>query len=58
LSWRGWSNELRRLIRGESSPPEFRPFLRDVRDLVERLAAEREADGQGGLWTPQRLKNT
>jgi trehalose 6-phosphate synthase len=58
LSWRGWSNELRRLIRGESSPPEFRPFLRDVRDLVERLAEEREADGQGGLWTPQRLKNT
>jgi trehalose 6-phosphate synthase len=25
---------------------------------VERLAAEREADGLGGLWTPQRLKNT
>jgi trehalose 6-phosphate synthase len=58
LSWRGWSNELRRLIKGESSPPEFRPFLRDVRDLVERLASEREADGGGGLWTPQRLKNT
>jgi trehalose 6-phosphate synthase len=58
LSWRGWSNELRRLIRGERPRPEFRPFLRDVRDLVERLASEREADGQGGLWTPQRLKNT
>ena len=58
LSWRGWSNELRRLIRGERPPPEFRPFLRDVRDLVERLATEREADGLGGLWTPQRLKNT
>ena len=58
LSWRGWSNELRRLIQGGSPPPEFRPFLRDVRDLVERLAAEREAEGLGGLWTPQRLKNT
>jgi trehalose 6-phosphate synthase len=58
LSWRGWSNELRRLIKGERPAPEFRPFLRDVRDLVERLASEREADGQGGLWTPQRLKNT
>ena len=58
LSWRGWSNELRRLIRGEKPRPEFRPFVRDVRDLVERLAAEREADGLGGLWTPQRLKNT
>jgi len=58
LSWRGWSNELRRLIRGERPRPEFQPFLRDVRELVERLAAEREADGQGGLWTPQRLKTT
>ncbi len=58
LAWRDWSNELRRLIKGESSPPEFRPFLRDVRDLVERLAAEREAGGAGGLWTPQRLKST
>ncbi len=58
MSWRGWSDELRRLIRGGKARPEFRPFLRDVRDLVERLAAEREADGLGGLWTPQRLKNT
>ena len=58
LSWRGWSNELRRLLRGETPRPEFRPFLRDVRDLVDRLAAERETDGLGGLWTPQRLKNT
>jgi trehalose 6-phosphate synthase len=57
LSWRGWSNELRRLFRGESRRPEFQPFLRDVRELVERLASEREADGLGGLWTPQRLKN-
>jgi len=58
MSWRGWSDELRRLIRGGKARPEFRPFLRDVRDLVERLATEREADGLGGLWTPQRLKNT
>jgi trehalose 6-phosphate synthase len=58
LAWRDWSNALRRLIKGESSPKEFRPFLSDVRDLVERLAAEREADGGGALWTPQRLKNT
>ena len=58
LSWRGWSNEMRRLVRGEMPRPEFRPFLRDVRDLVERLAAERETEGQGGLWTAERLKNT
>ena len=58
LSWRGWSNELRGLLTGAAPSPEFRPFLRDVRDLVERLASERETDGEGGLWTPQRLKNT
>jgi trehalose 6-phosphate synthase len=58
LSWRGWSNELRRLLRGESPPAEFVPFLRDVRELVDRLASERETDGLGGLWTAQRLKNT
>ncbi|MGE5125831.1 MAG: alpha,alpha-trehalose-phosphate synthase (UDP-forming) [Betaproteobacteria bacterium] len=58
LSWRGWSNELRRLIRGGRPAPEFQPFLRDVRELVERLASERETDGLGGLWTPQRLKST
>jgi trehalose 6-phosphate synthase len=57
-SWRGWSNELRRLLKGETPRAEFLPFLRDVRDLVDRLASEREADGLGGLWTPQRLKNT
>jgi trehalose 6-phosphate synthase len=57
LSWRGWTNELRRLIKGNSRRPEFQPFLRDVRELVEQLASEREAGGLGGLWTPQRLKN-
>jgi trehalose 6-phosphate synthase len=58
LSWRGWSNELRRLIKGGGPPPEFQPLLQDVRELVERIAAEKEADGQGGPWTPQRLKYT
>jgi trehalose 6-phosphate synthase len=57
LSWRGWSQELRRLLKGESRRPEFQPFLRDVRELVEHLASEREAGGLGGLWTPERLKN-
>jgi trehalose 6-phosphate synthase len=58
LSWRSWSNQLRRLIRGETADPQFQPLVRDVRELVERLAAEREVEGVAGLWTPQRLKNT
>jgi trehalose 6-phosphate synthase len=58
LSWRGVGKELRRLLRGEKPRTEFMPFLRDVHDLVDRLVSEREIDGLGGLWTPQRLKNT
>jgi trehalose 6-phosphate synthase len=58
LSWRGWSNEFRRLLKGGGPRPEFQPLLRDVRDLVDRIAAERDADGQGGPWTSQRLQQT
>jgi trehalose-6-phosphate synthase len=56
LSWRSWSNEIRSLLKGGRQQPEFQPVLRDVRELVERLAHEREADAGGG-WTPQRLRN-
>jgi len=58
LSWRGFRKELLRFIQGESHRKEFLPIIRDVRELVERIAAERELDGQGGAWNPQRLKQT
>jgi trehalose 6-phosphate synthase len=58
LSWRGWSEQLRGLLRGGTERPEFQPILRDVRDLVDRIVAEKESDGEGGAWTPQRLKHT
>ncbi len=58
LSWRVWSRDLRRFIQGGRHRPEFQPILRDVRDLVERIVAEKEADQEGGDWTPQRLKQT
>ena len=58
LSWRNWSNELRRFLRTGKEPPEFRPLMRDVRELVERIVTERESEGEGGAWTPQRLKQT
>ncbi|MBN2572951.1 MAG: trehalose-6-phosphate synthase [Deltaproteobacteria bacterium] len=58
LSWRGFRKELLRFIQGESRRKEFLPIIRDVRELVERIAAEREIDGQGGAWSPQRLKQT
>ena len=59
LSWRSWSEEIRRLARGEKPQrPEFRPILRDVRELVDRIMVEKEIELEGGAWTPQRLKLT
>jgi trehalose 6-phosphate synthase len=54
LYWRGWSNALRRLLRGESADrPEFNPILRDVRDLYDRILEQ-----EGGVWSPERLRYT
>lgn len=51
----GWSAELRSLLRGGGKQHrEFQPILSDVRELVGRMASEREdAHGQ---WTAERLK--
>jgi trehalose 6-phosphate synthase len=56
LSWRGFRKELRRFILGESHRKEFLPIVSDIRELVARIAAEREMDGVTGAWNPQRLK--
>lgn len=59
LAWRGWSDELRRLLRGGAHArrhPQFTPILADVRDLVQRMLAETDADHDSGAWTPQRLR--
>jgi trehalose 6-phosphate synthase len=58
VAWRGWSAELRRVLRGGKHRPEFQPILGDVRDLVQRLATEADAEREGGAWTPARLKQT
>jgi trehalose 6-phosphate synthase len=62
LSWRSFSEEMQRLVRagdmGATARPEFLPILRDVRDLVERLRDESEAEGEAGGWTPERLRQT
>jgi trehalose 6-phosphate synthase len=58
VSWREWRGELQRVLKGETPRSEFRPLLQDMRDLVERIAAERQADSEAGIWTPQRLKQT
>jgi trehalose 6-phosphate synthase len=52
-----WSLELRSLLRGGGKQKrEFQPILSDLRELVGRMANDREdAPGQ---WTAERLKQT
>jgi trehalose 6-phosphate synthase len=58
VSWRGWSRELQRSLQEGAPRREFQPIVRDVRELVDRILSEKELDGEGGAWTPQRLKQT
>jgi len=52
-----WSLELRSLLRGGGKQKgEFQPILSDVRELVGRMANDRE--DAPGLWTAERLKQT
>ena len=61
-SRRDWNEGLRRLLHGEIARPEFKPFLRDVRQFVDGILASDETKrsgteaGASGDWTPQRLK--
>jgi trehalose 6-phosphate synthase len=58
FSWRRWTSEMRQLLRGGNRRQEFQPILRDVRDLVARLSGENGGSGHGGMWTPDRLRQT
>ncbi|MDM4773000.1 trehalose-6-phosphate synthase [Solimonas sp. SE-A11] len=60
ILWRGFGHALRQLASGQddSRRREFQPLLKDLRDLLERLSREEQAELQGGLWSPERLKLT
>lgn len=58
LFWRWWTLEIRKFLKGGAQRRQFRPILRDVRELIERIAADRALDEEGGAWTPTRLKQT
>lgn len=52
-----WSLELRNLLRGRGTRKrEFQPILRDLRELVNQMANDR--DDSRGIWTAERLKQT
>jgi trehalose 6-phosphate synthase len=67
LSWRGWVQGLRAILRGEGLVrpavgtvvvPELRPLARDVRDLVRQLEAQyRPRDESQLAWTPATLRS-
>ncbi|MHB8419555.1 MAG: alpha,alpha-trehalose-phosphate synthase (UDP-forming) [Myxococcales bacterium] len=60
FSWRTWTVDLRRILVGDGDRPHpaFQPLMRDVQDLVARLASE-AADSSGrGAFTPERLRQT
>ncbi len=64
LSWRGWVNGVRALLRGEglvspiqSSAPELAPFAADLRARMRDLEDEyRRSAGPEAEWTAERLR--
>jgi trehalose 6-phosphate synthase len=66
LSWRGWVQGLRALLRGEtilgratSTAPELRPIARDLRELIRDLERQyRPLDGSQRIWDQQALRAT
>jgi hypothetical protein len=41
---------------GNATRPEFRPFVRDVHDFVDRTLADAERDRETGSWTPDQAR--
>ncbi len=67
LSWRGWVQGLRALLRGEgivrpspaSTVPELRPIARDLGDLIRDLERQyRPLDGSQRIWDQEALRST
>jgi trehalose 6-phosphate synthase len=67
LSWRGWIQGMRALLRGEgllrepgkteATAPEFRPIARDLRVLIREMESEiRPRDDAQISWTPESLR--
>jgi trehalose 6-phosphate synthase len=67
LSWRGWVQGLRALLRGEGllrpsasiTAPELRPIAKDLRELIRDLERQyRPLDGSQRIWDQEALRAT
>ena len=58
IARKGWMEGMRRALRGEHTGDEFRPLMRDVRELVEELSSDRVQDGRSGNWSAEQLRAT
>lgn len=65
LSWRGWMNGVRGLLRGELMPhansrvssPEMQPLVGDLRALLREYHLERQGQHTStDFWTPEKLR--
>ncbi|MBY0469942.1 trehalose-6-phosphate synthase [bacterium] len=66
LSWKGWVNGLRSILRGEgilrsfsmAVSPELRPIVKDLRALVRDLETDRRFRDESQIsWSPRVLKD-
>jgi trehalose 6-phosphate synthase len=65
LSWRGWVNSVKGILRGEllppaqtPAPPEMQPLMGDLRALLHEYYLERQGEqiDPSQQWTPDKLK--
>ncbi len=64
LSWRGWVNGLRALMRGEGllrpsakDAPELSPVAKDLRELIQNIESGHRARAEDQVvWTPESLR--
>ena len=66
LSWRGWVQGMRALLRGEGllrpvnqrEAPEFQPLASDLRELIRDIeSGRRPRDEDHFTWSPEALRN-
>ncbi|HZW12038.1 MAG TPA: trehalose-6-phosphate synthase [Noviherbaspirillum sp.] len=65
ISWRGWVNGVKGILRGEllprsfkRTPPEMQPLVGDLRALLHEYHLERQHQNSSSQsWTPDKLKS-